>query len=110
MNAFTSRAKAKLLVDGGDPEETVRVKRLVGYIDGQTANNPTLIAKNPAVRQLGSSGHRFSSQEEMDEYKAIVQSLSPLVGEAGVSIEVFADFDTTGEEMLAQGRGNERLA
>ena len=103
MTAFTPRAKAKILVDGGDPEETARVKRLIGYVDGQTTN-PTLISKNPEVRTLVSSGHRLSSREEMDEYKKIVQTISPLVGDAGVSIEVYADFDTTAEEMLAQGR------
>src|SRR5262249_49132648 len=103
MNAFTPRAKAKLLVDGGDPEETDRVKRIVGYVDGQTTN-PTLVAKNPEVRTLVSTGQKFSSQDELDEYKKLVQSISPLVGDAGVSIEVFADLDTTGEQMLAQGR------
>ena len=103
MNAFTARAKAKILVDGGDPEETVRVKHLVGYVDGQTTN-PSLIAKNPEVRTLVSSGQKFSSRQELDEYKKIVQTISPLVGDAGVSIEVYADFDTTAEEMLAQGR------
>src|SRR5262244_1178659 len=103
MNPFNPRAKSKILVDGGDPEETVRVKRLIGYVDGQTTN-PTLVAKNPEVRTLVSSGQKFSSREELDEYKKIVQSMSPLVGDAGVSIEVFADFDTTAEEMLAQGR------
>lgn len=97
------RVKSKVLVDGGDPEETVRVKSFIGYVDGQTTN-PTLIAKNPEVRSLVSSGQKFSSQQEMAEYKKIVQSISPLVGDAGVSIEVFADFDTTGEQMLAQGR------
>ena len=103
MSAFTPRPKAKLLVDGGDPEETVRVKGLVGYVDGQTTN-PTLISKNPEVRTLVSSGHKLSSREELEEYKKIVQTISPLVGGAGVSIEVFADFDTKAEEMLAQGR------
>src|SRR5215468_514963 len=103
MNALTPRAKAKLLVDGGDPEETARVRSLVGYVDGQTTN-PTLVSKNPEVRQRVSSGQKFSSQQELDEYKTIVQSISPLVGDAGVSIEVFADLDTTGEQMLAQGR------
>ena len=62
MNAFTPRAKAKVLVDGGNPEETVRVKNLVGYVDGQTTN-PTLISKNPEVRKLVSSGHKLSSRE-----------------------------------------------
>ena len=90
-------------MDGGDPEETVRVKDLVGYVDGQTTN-PSLIAKNPEVRTLVSSGQKFSSRQELDEYKKIVQTISPLVGDAGVSIEVFADFDTTAEEMVAQGR------
>ena len=103
MNAFTARAKAKILVDGGDPEETVRVKHLVGYVDGQTTN-PSLIAKNPEVRTLVSSGQKFSSRQELDEYKKIVQTISPLVGDAGVSIEVFADFDTTAVDMLSQGR------
>jgi transaldolase len=97
------RTKTKVLVDGGDPQETLRVKSLVGFVDGQTTN-PTLISKNPEVRQLISSGRKFSSQEELDEYKKIVQAISPLVGDAGVSIEVFADFDTTGEQMVAQGR------
>lgn len=97
------RSKTKVLVDGGDPQETVRVKGLIGFVDGQTTN-PTLIARNPEVRQLISSGHKFSTKEELDEYKKIVQAISPLVGDAGVSIEVFADFDTTAEQMLAQGR------
>ena len=103
MSAFTPRPKAKILVDGGDPEETVRVRGLVGYVDGQTTN-PTLISKNPEVRTLVSSGHKLSSREELEEYKRIVQMISPLVRDAGVSIEVFADFDTKAEEMLAQGR------
>jgi transaldolase len=103
MNESTRRSETKVLVDGGDPEETVRVKNIVGYVDGQTTN-PTLIAKNPEVRKLLSSGHKFTSRGELDEYKKIVQTISPLVGNAGVSIEVFADFDTTAGQMLAQGR------
>jgi transaldolase len=46
----------------------------------------------------------LSEQEEKDAYKKIVQSISPLVGDAGVSIEVFADLDSRAEEMLAQGQ------
>ena len=98
----TDRPVTKILVDGGDPEETLRIKKLIGFVDGQTTN-PSLIAKNPEVRRLVASGHRFSSQEETAEYRKIVQAISPLVGDAGVSIEVFADLDTTAEQMLAQG-------
>jgi len=49
-------------------------------------------------------GHRLSAQEEKDAYKEIVQSISQLVGDAGVSIKVFADLDSRAEEMLAQGQ------
>lgn len=100
---LTNKPKTKILVDGGDPEETVRVKTLIGFVDGQTTN-PSLVAKNPEIQRLVASGHRLSSQEERNEYKKIVQSISPLVGDAGVSIEVFADLGTRAEEMLAQGQ------
>lgn len=97
-----NRPKTKILVDGGDPDETRRIKALLGFVDGQTTN-PTLIAKNPAIRQRIASGHRLSTREENEEYKRIVQSISPIVGDAGVSIEVFANLNTSAEQMLAQG-------
>jgi transaldolase len=100
---LTNRPKTKLLVDGGDPEETLRIKNLIGFVDGQTTN-PSLIAKNPEIQRRLASGHQLSEQEEKDAYKKIVQSISPLVGDAGVSIEVFADLDSRAEEMLAQGQ------
>ena len=85
-----TRPKTKILVDGGDPQETREVKELLGFVDGQTTN-PSLIAKNPHIKELIASGHKLSNREEMDEYKKIVQTISPLVGDAGVSIEVFSD-------------------
>jgi len=100
---LANKPKTKILVDGGDPSETLRMKSLIGFVDGQTTN-PSLIAKNPEIQRLIASGHRLSSQEEKDEYQKIVQSISPLVGDAGVSIEVFADLGTRAEEMLAQGQ------
>jgi len=99
---LVNKPKTKILVDGGDPEETLRVKELIGFVDGQTTN-PSLIAKNPEIRERIASGHTLSPQEEKDEYRKIVQAISPLVGDAGVSIEVFADVDTKAEEMLTQG-------
>lgn len=58
----------------------------------------------PHIRQLIAVGHKLSKREELDEYRKIVQTISPLVGQAGVSIEVFADQNTTAQEMLDQGR------
>jgi transaldolase len=99
---LANKPKTKILVDGGDPEETLRVKELLGFVDGQTTN-PSLIAKNPELQKQIASGHTLSPQEEKDEYRKIVQAISPLIGDAGVSIEVFADIGTMAEEMLAQG-------
>ena len=96
-----NRPKTKILVDGGDPQETLRMKELLGFVDGQTTN-PSLVAANPHIRQLLASGYRMSEREEMDEYKKIVQQISPLVGDAGVSIEVFSDQKTTSGEMFRQ--------
>src|SRR5271167_247094 len=70
---------------------------------GRADTNPTYVAKNPDVQRLTASGKRFSRAEQNDEYKKIVQKISLLVGSAGVSIEVFADFVTSAELMLAQG-------
>jgi transaldolase len=98
-----SAHKTKLLLDGGDPDDTRRIRKLIGFLDGQTTN-PSLIAKNPEVKQLVASGHGFSVREQMTEYRKIVEAISPLVGDAGVSIEVFADENTTAQEMLDQGR------
>src|SRR5262245_38008330 len=98
-----ARTKTKILLDGGDSEETQRIKRLLGFLDGQTTN-PSLIAKNPEVKKLTASEHRLSVREQMTEYRKIVETISPLVGDAGVSIEVFAEENTTAEEMLGQAR------
>jgi transaldolase len=99
----SNRPPTKILVDGGDPEETLRVKQSLGFVDGQTTN-PSLIAKNPDVKKLVASGHTLSEEEEGAEYRKIVQAISPLVGSAGVSIEVFADLGTSADQMISQGR------
>lgn len=98
-----NRPKTKILVDGGDPQETIRIRDLLGYVDGQTTN-PSLVANNPGIKELLASGHKLSRPEQMDEYRKIVEAISPLVGDAGVSVEVFSDLKTTAEEMLAQAR------
>lgn len=99
----TPRPHTRILVDGGDPQETRAIKDLLGFVDGQTTN-PSLIAKNPEIAHLVRSGHKLTPQQEADEYRKIVQAISPLVGDAGVSIEVFGDLRTTAERMYQQGR------
>jgi hypothetical protein len=55
---------------GGDPQETADTKQLLGFVDGQTTN-PTLIAKNPHIKQLLASGHKLSERERQEEYKKL---------------------------------------
>jgi len=93
----------KLLVDGGDPRETRHIRDLLGYLDGQTTN-PSLVAKNPEIHSRLVSQGKLSRAEAKQEYKRLVQAIAPLVGEAGVSIEVFSDLDTMAEEMVQEGR------
>jgi len=93
----------KILVDGGDPGETQQVKKRLGFVDGQTTN-PSLIAKNPHIQQRLAAGHKLTPSEELDAYREIVREIAPLVRDAGVSIEVFADAHTTAEQMVAQGK------
>lgn len=97
------KPKTKIFVDGGDPAETEKIKSLIGFVDGQTTN-PTLIAKNPEVQQRIASGHKMTVEEQHEEYKSIVRKISPLVGDGGVSIEVFSDLNTKSEQMLAEGK------
>lgn len=94
----------RIFLDGGDPDETVRIKNLLGFIDGQTTN-PSLIAKNPEARARMERGERFSERELLDFYRDVVRKTSELVPpEGSVSIEVYADADTPAEAMVEQGR------
>lgn len=96
------RPRTKILLDGGDPDETLKVKTHLELLDGQTTN-PTYVAQNPGIQRRIASGRRLSSQEQFQAYRTIVQQISPLVGDSGVSIEVFADLHTSAAEMLEQG-------
>ena len=98
-----NRPRTRILVDGGDPRETRQVKKQLGFVDGQTTN-PSLIANNPEIKQRLAAGHKLSEVEELEEYKKIVREISPFIGDAGVSIEVFSDRKTTAQEMIAQGK------
>ncbi len=95
--------KTKIFLDGGDPVETVRIKELLGFLDGQTTN-PTLIAKNPEARKRLEEGRGFSGQEVFDFYRQVVSTVSDLIPAGSVSVEVFSDASTSAETMLRQGR------
>jgi hypothetical protein len=79
--SMTAR-KTKILLDGGDAQETQRILKGLGFLDGQTTN-PSLIAKNPDIRRLVASEHGLSVREQMDEYRNIVRAISSFGRECG---------------------------
>lgn len=91
---------ALLFIDGGDPREAQKAKELLGYIDGQTTN-PTLISKNPQVQERLTRGERLTKKEALNFYKKIVTEIAKIT-DGPISIEVYADKNTTSKEMLEQ--------
>lgn len=95
--------KARIFLDGGDPEETRETIRLLGFLDGQTTN-PTLIAKNPEARERLKEGRKFSPVELINLYREVVGRISAMMPHGSVSVEVYSDPLTPAEDMLRQGR------
>lgn len=92
----------KIFLDGGDPAETKEIIALLGWLDGQTTN-PSLVAKNPAFAACSDTPDGCTNDDLWAAYKTIVSEISPLVPDS-VSIEVYADKDTTAQEMITKGR------
>jgi transaldolase len=44
------KPKTKILLDGGDPEETARIRNRLRFLDDQITN-PTYIANNPEIQK-----------------------------------------------------------
>jgi transaldolase len=95
--------KAKIFLDGGDPNETKEVLRLLGFLDGQTTN-PTLISKNPGARQRLEQGEKFTEEDILHFYQDTAKKISTLIPQGSISIEVYADRSTPAERMLRQGK------
>ena len=95
--------KTKMFLDSGDPNDTQILLSLLGFLDGQTTN-PSLIAKSPGVTERLERGEKFNKEELFSFYKDTVQRVSSLIPRGSVSVEVYADKDTTAEEMFSQGK------
>lgn len=92
----------KIFLDSGDPEETKRIKALLGFLDGQTTN-PTLVTRNPELKARIDAGEKLTKEEANNFYRQVVTDVSALVPDS-VSIEVYADASTIAEDMLSQAR------
>jgi transaldolase len=97
------KLKSRIFLDGGNPEETKRLKETLGFLDGQTTN-PTYVSKNPDAKARLEAEEKFTGPELLDFYRNMVREISGLIPSGSVSIEVYADETTTAEQMLEQGR------
>ena len=95
--------KTRIFLDGGDQGETERITKLLGFLDGQTTN-PTLISKNPEARKRLETGRKFNEKEILDFYRDVVKTISGLIPQGSVSVEVYADAYTSADTMLQQGK------
>lgn len=102
MKSMQRKSDSLIFIDGGDPEETAKAKELLGYIDGQTTN-PSVIAKNPHIKERLQKGEKFTEEELFSEYKKIIQEIAKITP-GPTSIEVYADFNTKAEEIIRQAR------
>jgi len=94
--------KTKLFLDSGSAEDTVNVQEHIGFIDGKTTN-PSLIAKSPGAKARLAAGKKFTAEEVSEFYKQTVIDVRAAMPEGSISIEVYADADTTAEQMIEQG-------
>lgn len=95
--------QTKIFLDSGDPDETREMLDLLGFLDGQTTN-PALVAKNPEVQECLVKEGKCTKKQVHDYYKEIIQDISVTIPDGDVSVEVYADLQTTAEYMLQEGR------
>jgi transaldolase len=93
----------RIFLDGGNPDETEEIMGILGFLDGQTTN-PTLISKNPGVRERMERGERFTRERLNDYYRDVVREISAMMPEGSVSVEVYSDASSKAGDLLAQAR------
>lgn len=94
--------KTNIFLDSGNPEETKQIHSLLGFLDGQTTN-PSLVAGNPHIQKL-KENKELTEETIWVNYKEIVLDIHKIIPEGSISAEVYADKDTSVEEMLQKGR------
>ena len=94
--------KTHIFLDSGNPAETLQAKKLLGFLDGQTTN-PSLVAKNPHIIELKNSGN-LNKDTIWEEYKIVAEEIHSVLPNGAISVEVYADNETSFETMVEQGR------
>lgn len=89
-----------IFLDSGDPAETVQTLELLGSLDGQTTN-PSLIAKSPSVQEFLKT-QKFTRADLFEKYHQIALQIREVIPTGKISAEVYADADSTVDELLDQ--------
>lgn len=94
--------RTKIFLDSGDFKETQQIKKILGFLDGQTTN-PTLIAKSLEAKEKLEKGEKFTEHEVWMLYGKVVEEISSEIPDGSVSVEVYADKNTSSDLMLQMG-------
>ncbi|PIZ94575.1 MAG: transaldolase [Candidatus Magasanikbacteria bacterium CG_4_10_14_0_2_um_filter_37_12] len=98
----SANLKTKIFLDSGSAEHTKIILNKLGFLDGQTTNPTYFIKSNPEVKKMIEEGHKFTKEELLGKYKILANEISALVPNGSVSIEVYADKNSTAEDLLTQ--------
>ena len=93
---------SNIFLDSGNPSDTRKALELLGFLDGQTTN-PSLVAKNPHILELKEQG--LLTEETMwPQYKKVAEEIRNSIPHGSISVEVYADSETSHDDMIAKGR------
>ncbi len=97
--------KTRIFLDSGSAEHTKTILEKLGFLDGQTTNPTYFVKSNPDILAAVEAGKKFTEDELLEQYKKLAGEISVLIpADGSVSIEVYADENTTAEQMIEQGR------
>jgi len=101
MPSYTSHTR--IFLDGSDTNETKQLLEQLGFLHGQTTNPSNFVSA--LKKERGEQSElKFERDELLAMYKQRVQEISKLIPDGSVSIEVYADPQTTAVQMMAQAR------
>lgn len=95
--------KTKIFLDSSDIFQTKEILQLLGFLDGQTTN-PSLVAKNLELTKILKNQGKLKKDELLDFYKKTVIQISQIIPNKSVSIEVYADKNSSKDELLDQAK------
>lgn len=93
----------KIFLDSGDPKDTEAMFKILGFLDGQTTN-PTYFAKSSQVQEHLRTVGKYKPEELLESYRSNIIAIEKIIPQGSLSVEVYADKNTSAETMLAQAR------